>query len=254
MPIVDTVVCNETPSSFRVEQIATMFDVDLHAKLEQRFHGEFPDQSENWRIGLIVGASGSGKSTLARKAFGEGYYVSSHWGRRAVIDEIGPQLTTQEVARIMSTVGFGSVTSWLKPYAVLSTGEKMRCDLCRALCSGKSLIVFDEFTSVVDRQVAKIACLALRRMYDREAQSSRFIAVSCHRDVIDWLCPDWMFDTDACELTRRCLQRCRIECEVSGGKVSNAWSSGQMWRGVGLILKGRDPRDAWAFTQRFCGV
>jgi len=46
----------------------------------------------------------------------------------------------------------------------------------------------------------------------------------------------------------------RIECEVEGGKVTNAWSSGTMWRGVEVILKGRDPRDAWAFTQRFCGV
>jgi len=46
----------------------------------------------------------------------------------------------------------------------------------------------------------------------------------------------------------------RIECEVEGGKVTNAWSSGQMWRGVETILKGRDPGDAWAFTQRFCGV
>jgi hydrogenase large subunit len=46
----------------------------------------------------------------------------------------------------------------------------------------------------------------------------------------------------------------RIECEVEGGKVSKAWSSGTMWRGVEVILKGRDPRDAWAFTQRFCGV
>ena len=46
----------------------------------------------------------------------------------------------------------------------------------------------------------------------------------------------------------------RIECEVEGGKVTNAWASGQMWRGGETILKGRDPRDAWAFTQRFCGV
>jgi hydrogenase large subunit len=46
----------------------------------------------------------------------------------------------------------------------------------------------------------------------------------------------------------------RVECEVEGGKVSSAWSSGTMWRGVEVILKGRDPRDAWAFTQRFCGV
>ncbi len=46
----------------------------------------------------------------------------------------------------------------------------------------------------------------------------------------------------------------RIDCEVDGGKVTKAWSSGQMWRGVEQILLGRDPRDAWAITQRFCGV
>ncbi|MEW6164864.1 MAG: nickel-dependent hydrogenase large subunit [Pseudomonadota bacterium] len=46
----------------------------------------------------------------------------------------------------------------------------------------------------------------------------------------------------------------RIDCDVDGGRVKKAWSSGQMWRGVELILLGRDPRDAWAITQRICGV
>ncbi|MGD8374777.1 MAG: nickel-dependent hydrogenase large subunit [Acidobacteriota bacterium] len=46
----------------------------------------------------------------------------------------------------------------------------------------------------------------------------------------------------------------RVDVEVDGGKVSKAWASGQMWRGIELILQGRDPRDAWLFTQRFCGV
>ncbi|MCS7150126.1 MAG: nickel-dependent hydrogenase large subunit [Caldimicrobium sp.] len=46
----------------------------------------------------------------------------------------------------------------------------------------------------------------------------------------------------------------RIDVEVDGGKVTNAWASAQMWRGIETILKGRDPRDAWMFTQRFCGV
>ena len=46
----------------------------------------------------------------------------------------------------------------------------------------------------------------------------------------------------------------RIDCEVDGGKITKAWSSGQMWRGVELILLGRDPRDAWVITQRICGV
>ncbi len=46
----------------------------------------------------------------------------------------------------------------------------------------------------------------------------------------------------------------RIDAEVDNGFISKAWSSGQMWRGIELILQGRDPRDAWLFTQRICGV
>lgn len=46
----------------------------------------------------------------------------------------------------------------------------------------------------------------------------------------------------------------RIEVEVQDGRVTNAWSSATMFRGIELILRGRDPRDAWVFTQRICGV
>jgi hydrogenase large subunit len=46
----------------------------------------------------------------------------------------------------------------------------------------------------------------------------------------------------------------RIDVEVEGGAVRNAWSAGTMWRGIETILQGRDPRDAWVFTQRICGV
>ncbi len=46
----------------------------------------------------------------------------------------------------------------------------------------------------------------------------------------------------------------RVDVEVDGGEVTKAWSSGQMYRGLENILKGRDPRDAWHFVQRICGV
>ena len=46
----------------------------------------------------------------------------------------------------------------------------------------------------------------------------------------------------------------RIDLEVNGGAVSNAWSSGTMWRGIETIVKGRDPREVWVFVQRICGV
>src|SRR6185436_17088517 len=46
----------------------------------------------------------------------------------------------------------------------------------------------------------------------------------------------------------------RVDVEVDNGAVQKAWASATMWRGIEKILLGRDPRDAWAFTQRFCGV
>ena len=46
----------------------------------------------------------------------------------------------------------------------------------------------------------------------------------------------------------------RIDVEVNNGRVTDAWSSAQMWRGIETILKGRPPEDAWAYVQRFCGV
>jgi Ni,Fe-hydrogenase I large subunit len=46
----------------------------------------------------------------------------------------------------------------------------------------------------------------------------------------------------------------RIEAEIDGGQITDAWSSSTMWRGIEIILQGRDPRDAWLMTQRICGV
>ena len=69
----------------------------------------------------------------------------------------------------------------------------MRVDLARALLE-KNFVVFDEFTSVVDRQVAQTACLAIQKAVKRA--NKKFIAVSCHYDILDWLQPDWVFDTN----------------------------------------------------------
>jgi [NiFe] hydrogenase large subunit/hydrogenase large subunit len=46
----------------------------------------------------------------------------------------------------------------------------------------------------------------------------------------------------------------RVEAQVDGGKITDAWASGTMWRGIEIMMKGRDPRDAWTFVSRFCGV
>ena len=67
--------------------------------------------------------------------------------------------------------------------------------------------VFDEFTSVVDRNVAKVCSAAIAKGIRRGHIPCRFVAVTCHYDVADWLEPDWIVDMATCELTRRCLRR-----------------------------------------------
>lgn len=76
----------------------------------------------------------------------------------------------------------------------MSGGEKMRCDLCRALLSNDELIVFDEFTSVVDRNIAKIGSFVVQKNIRKK--NKKFIAVGCHFDIEDWLMPDWVFNTN----------------------------------------------------------
>lgn len=107
------------------------------------------------------------------------------------------ETSIETIERMFYSVGFGSVPSWLKPYNVLSNGEKMRVDLARALLE-KDFIVFDEFTSVVDRQVAQTSCIAINKAISKT--NKKFIAVSCHRDIIEWLQPDWIFDTDTMQM------------------------------------------------------
>jgi len=78
----------------------------------------------------------------------------------------------------------------------------MRVDVARALCLPRELVVFDEFTSVVDREVAKIASFAISKAVRRQ-NGRKFVAVTCHYDVVDWLDPDWFFCTDTMEFYRK---------------------------------------------------
>ena len=94
---------------------------------------------------------------------------------------------------MFNKVGFNTPKSRLKPYHVLSNGEKMRVDLAKALVQKQDIIIFDEYTSVVDRVVAQVASYALQKTIRK--QKKKFIAVTCHYDILERLEPDWVFDT-----------------------------------------------------------
>ena len=205
--------------SFRVSQIAGMFDVSLEEKSIQHFEIEMPPVDESdWNIGLIVGPSGSGKSTVAKKLFGNNLYTASDWPQnKAVVDGFG-ELPIKDITQLLTLVGFSSPPAWIKPYHVLSNGEKFRCDLARALGttsnSRNDIVAFDEFTSVVDRNVARIASAAIANGIRNKNIARRFVAVTCHYDIMEWLEPDWVLDMAVGTISRRRLRRPSIQLEI----------------------------------------
>lgn len=151
---------------------------------------EIPSVPETFKIGVIVGSSGSGKSTLLKKF---GVEEVPYWDpTKSIISHFE---TPDEAISKMGAVGLNTIPSWYKKYDVLSNGEKFRADVARKL---KTNAVIDEFTSVVDRNVAKAASVSLSR-YVKNNDISNIVLATCHRDIIEWLNPDWVIDTDAGE-------------------------------------------------------
>ena len=184
---------NNVEITDRVSEVMSDFDIKLEHSNEV-FNGEIDIDKKDWNIGLIVGGSGSGKSTIAKELFGEHYIYSYKYDDRSVLDNMPSDRSVKEIERAFTSVGFSSPPSLLKPYKVLSTGEKMRVDLAMSVLLDKEMVVFDEFTSVVDRDVAKTCSKAIQKTVRRN--NKKFVAVSCHSDIIEYLCPDWIYDTD----------------------------------------------------------
>lgn len=179
--------------TFRVKSVVGAFDLQTQ-KIKEHFEGNIDIEGRDWNVGLIVGSSGSGKSTIARECFGDYMIDGYEYNAHSVIDDMPKSKTQKDITRTFTSVGFASPPSWLKPYSVLSNGEKMRCDLARSILDEKEIICFDEFTSVVNREVAKTGSYAISKSVRKLGK--KFIAVSCHYDIKEWLEPDWIYDTD----------------------------------------------------------
>lgn len=191
MPDFNIVKETKIKNTFRVSKIKNDFDVE-EKHLKENFVGNinFPDE---WQIGLIVGGSGTGKSTIASELFSAKTTNKFEYVSDSVIDDM-PDKSVDEITKMFYAVGFGSVPNWLKPYRVLSNGEKMRVDLARSMLES-DFVVFDEFTSVVDREVAKTISRAIKKMI-KKYPDKKFVAISCHFDIVNYLQPDWIFNTN----------------------------------------------------------
>jgi hypothetical protein len=195
-------------------QLEGLFDVPPSERSRETWRVEF-DLPQDWRVGAIVGPSGSGKTTVARELFGDYIAGELDWpAGKSVLDAFPQDISVKEITRLLSSVGFSSPPSWVRPYRVLSTGEQFRVTIARTLAENKDMAVVDEFTSVVDRTVAQIGSAAIAKTVRRRGQ--KFIAVSCHYDILDWLEPDWVYQPHTNEFYsgRYLHRRPLIELEV----------------------------------------
>jgi ABC-type thiamine transport system ATPase subunit len=213
----------ETPVSVtpRARQLSGMFDVPLGEMHERTWRADIALPAA-WNVGLVVGPSGAGKSTIARACWGE--EPAMQWGAASVVDDFGAGLSVEEIADTCRAVGFNTIPAWLRPYGVLSTGERFRVELARRLLEADPAapVVVDEFTSVVDRQVAQIGAFAVQKWVRRHKR--QFVAVTCHYDVMEWLRPDWVLEPATMDYRSEEVQPGRPPIEITVARVAyDAW-------------------------------
>jgi len=142
---------------------------------------------QDFSLGVIYGSSGTGKSTLLQEF---GAIDSFQWdANKAIASQVNPDL--------LMRLGLSSIPSLCRPYHVLSTGEKHRADIAVSLQDG---CVIDEFTSVCNRDLAKSISIGLRNTIDKLGVKNVVLA-SCHEDIIEWIEPDWVINTNTKTIT-----------------------------------------------------
>ncbi len=211
--------------SFRAEKVKSLFNAESGHTWEHV--AEIPIEEEGWQIGLIVGPSGSGKSSLGTAAWGADamHNLYAGWPSDApIIDGIAPEGDFKQVTGALASVGLGDVPAWLRPFQVLSNGEQFRAGLARLVVDAPQRAVVDEFTSVIDRQIAQIGAAAFAKAWRRN-KGKQVILLSCHYDVVEWLQPDWVYDTRTGEVKKK-----------SGSARLSDWTFGRSTEVTGAFL------------------
>lgn len=193
-------------NSYRAARVKSLFNAENGCDWQRTV--ELPLEGLDWKIGLVVGPSGSGKTSIGSRIFNEPIYdLYAGWdNNKPIVDCIAPEGDFNAVTAALSAVGLGDVPAWLRPFPVLSNGEKFRAGLARLVCERPAHAVVDEFTSVIDRQIAKVGAAAFSKTWRRG--TGQVVLLSCHYDIIEWLQPDWVYDmSEARFYNRDCLQR-----------------------------------------------
>lgn len=197
---------SEASNSFRCKRAADSLDIDVEKKLVHEFSVDVDIESD-FSIGLIIGASGSGKTTLAKKIFGEDCFKVEIDVEKPIIDQFDKKYSYDECASMLSGIGLTSVPCWIRPVKTLSNGQRARAEAALLMSKNYSIIAIDEWTSVVDRTVAKVMSHCIQK--HARKQNKRIVLMSCHYDVVEWLNPDWIIDCNE----QKFINRRSLSCE-----------------------------------------
>lgn len=202
-------------NSYRAARVKSLFNAENGCNFDLEIEA---DLSGKWNIGVVVGPSGSGKTSIGKIIFGDNkiYDYNEGWAAdKPIIDCIAPGGDFNEVTGALASVGLGDVPAWLRPFRVLSNGERFRAGLARIVCEKPQEIVVDEFTSVIDRQIARIGSQAFQKAWRRGNPTGKVVLLTPHYDILDWLQPDWVIDTKTKTFERGVpRQRPKIELEI----------------------------------------
>lgn len=175
-----------------------LYNVEAEDGRRFRLRVHVPAEEDDWQIGVVAGPSGSGKSSVGRymvTAAGWTDWKGGRWPKdEPIIEVLTRQSDFNKATGALAAVGLGSVPSWLRPHRVLSMGEAFRAEMAKLLLSKETEVVLDEFTSVLDRQVAQVGAGAFARSW-RKVPGRRIVLLTPHYDVLDWIQPDWVIDT-----------------------------------------------------------
>lgn len=201
----------------RVQKIEGYMDL-AEAKDEQHIYEFELPNIKTWNIGIIVGPSGADKSTVLNEILKNYSQVPVNLDNEQPLIDWLDKGTVEERIDALNSVGLGSVVLWRRNYNLLSNGERHRADLAYALLHNE-IIVFDEFTSVIDRPQAISIAVAISKTMKRT--NKKIILASCHYDILEWLEPDWIYEPHKNLLTTELLRRPKIKLDVYKTDLDN---------------------------------
>lgn len=187
-------------NNFRCKLACDSLDIDIQKKSKHHLviDANIPNE---YNVGLILGASGSGKTTLAKQMFGDNIFNSPLQQDIPIINQFSSDFKYEECASMLSGIGLNSIPCWVRPIYTLSNGQKARAEAALLMSLDRDTIVIDEWTSVVDRTVAKAMSHTLQKYAKKN--NKKIVLCSCHYDVIEWLNPDWIIDCNKQEFIKR---------------------------------------------------